>query len=119
MQYEDSFGNRRRALFEAFRVRYVESCSGPSVFAQKRLCESALASPGQIVLPCDHTFDVPEAWRDLATWSTEDTSATCSAGLLIVDSTTTVRNAMYAALALAAVGGILDSLEFDVLPEDA
>lgn len=119
VQYEDQLGDRRRAVFEAFRLRYVESYGEPGVFAQESLCGSALACPGQIILPCDPDFEVPEAWEDLRQWAAEDTRVSCSAGLLVVDSASTVRNAMHAALVLAAVGGILDALDFDVVPKGA
>jgi hypothetical protein len=115
--YEDAAGQQHQACFEAHRLCYSEDVDGsPCALVGESLEGSDLARPGQIMLPCGDTFEVPDAWWDLATWSTSDTRASYSAGLLIVNSTSTVRNAMHAALALAAAGGILDALEFDRLP---
>lgn len=120
VQYEDAAGAQHQASFEAHSLCYVEDAEETvSVLVGDALEESALACPGQIVLPCNETVALPDAWRDLAAWSTCDVRASYTSGVLVVDSTSTVRNAMHAALALAAAGGLLDALDFDLLPRRA
>ena len=67
---------------------------------------------GQILLPVVDQFNVSDEWKNLEGWCGKDIAVTHSINLLVVESTLCLRNAMHAALALAAAGGQFDEFEF-------
>ena len=113
VQYGNELEEKCSALFQAYPVQYLGDVAGERFVVGSQLSAADLVSPGYVVLPVGPEFSLPEEVCCMSAWCTDDIRATCASGLLTVGSSSTLRNAMHAALTLAAVGGVLDALEFD------
>ena len=105
----DQDGQSHAAIF---RAHALDDTTGAAIVRDEALCAAGLAVPARVVVPLVHRFELSECWHRIVDWGSADLSASVAHGVLVVESSTSLRNAMHAALVLSAAGGVFDQADF-------
>lgn len=109
VSYLQADGRSCEAVFRAHAVDFTEE----SVIVQDEALSAAeLAVAARVVLPLMSNFKLSDCWRQISKWSSSDLLVSVNQEVLVVESTSSLRNAMHAALVLSAAGGVFDGANF-------
>jgi len=107
-----SYEQDGQILAAVFRAHALDDTTDGPIVRDNALCAAGLAVPARVVVPLVHRFELSECWHRIVDWGSTDLSASVAHGVLVVESTTSLRNAMHAALVLSAAGGVFDNADF-------